>query len=290
MCRDARGQRDVADHLVVVHPADAARSHEAPDTLGHGPGALQPGRRQQNRELLAAVTGDAVAPLHAGLERLADGADHAVAEEVAVPVVDALEVVDVGHDDAELLPLGDGIRDHGGDPFVEGAAVQQAGEAVEQGLLADAHQFPAQFLDLLGARGQAFVHAVHDGPHRSRVVVGGADEPRHLAIHGCLYQLLAEHLELGAVDIGLAAGGRRGIGHIGDDALQVVTEPGHDFLVQIGDVLVVEASGRGFVELAAIAGEGVDLVAEPGAEAADVLVPDGVRDGMNARFLAGHVG
>ena len=106
------------------------------------------GLGQQHGELLAAIARHDVAALHRGLEDLGDGAQHAVAEHVAVGVVDLLEVIDVDEDETQGLAGVGECRD----ALVEPPPVQEPRQAVQQHFLAHAIELVAQLVDF-AARG-----------------------------------------------------------------------------------------------------------------------------------------
>ena len=102
-----------------------------PDLLGDDVGAGRIGLGQEDDELVAAVAGGRVDAPDAGRDDVADAAQDAVAVEVAVPVVDGLELVEVHHQQAEPA-RGAGAP---GDLALEGgeeeAAVEQAGQRID---------------------------------------------------------------------------------------------------------------------------------------------------------------
>ena len=87
----------------------------------------------EDGELVAAEARDQVVGSQRARERLGDGDEHPVADRVSVPVVDRLEVVDVGHRDDEA----GAVRPQ---PFaaraLEGAAVGDVGQRIDGGFAA----------------------------------------------------------------------------------------------------------------------------------------------------------
>ena len=89
---------------------------------------------EDDRELIAAETADLVAPTNGIPEHARDGGQHVVAAEVAVLVVDALEVVEVDeHERDRRVQL---VCQRRGQQLVEPAAVEQPCELVAPAELA----------------------------------------------------------------------------------------------------------------------------------------------------------
>ena len=81
--------------------AESVPAHQAPQTVGHVKGCVQRSLRQQHDELFASVTAtDIVAALVAPDEQT-QVLQNRVAPLVTVGIVDALEVIDVYHDQAQ---------------------------------------------------------------------------------------------------------------------------------------------------------------------------------------------
>ena len=111
------------------------------DPLAHALGelvrALEPGLRQRDGHLLAAVARRLVDLARGLAQRVGDLLEHLVALQVPVGVVDALEVVDVEHDQPELVAEAPRALDLGRDDLLEAAVVEQAGQLVRDRLALD---------------------------------------------------------------------------------------------------------------------------------------------------------
>ena len=151
----------------------------------------------EHGELLAAVARQHVLGAQGVVEHADDRAQHVVADEVAVRVVELLEVVDVEHEQRQRLGVALGEADLGAEPLEEVAAVERAGEPVAQRRL---EQLPLR-------------------PLLDRVVAGEL-EHRRLAdadLHALLEHALLHAL---AVDVGAVLraeiGQERAVGDGGD--------------------------------------------------------------------------
>ena len=130
------------------------------------------GGRQDRQKLFSAIAGD-----HVGLAQpLANAqrhfAQHGVSGQVAIGVVDALEVVDVQHQESQRFPLAPSARAQRWQQVLQGTAVVQTGEAVVRG----------QGVLLLQGKFHLHQHKAHavdqqNGHHRK---IG---QPLHLARH-----------------------------------------------------------------------------------------------------------
>ena len=110
-------------------PAPQQRLHLAARAVGAG-------ARHQQAELLAAVAAGHVAAAAVVGEQRAEGGEQPVADGMAMQVVDALEVVEVDDHQRHRLRLAPGEREQRRQRVVEVAAVEQAGQRVARGLLA----------------------------------------------------------------------------------------------------------------------------------------------------------
>ena len=108
-----------------------------PDPLGELERAVAAGLRQRDDELLAAVARRLVDAARLLREDPADPAQDLVALEVAVGVVDLLEVVDVEHHQRQLVTEALGARRLLRDQLAEAPLVGEPGELVGDRLLGD---------------------------------------------------------------------------------------------------------------------------------------------------------
>ena len=109
---------------------------------------------QDHRELVAADAAGDVGVAHDLADALGDLGEHGVAGEVADAVVDRLEVVEVEDDQREPAVVALGARDLARERLVEVAAVVQAGQRVEVGVLARLAEAP-RVLDRRARRARA---------------------------------------------------------------------------------------------------------------------------------------
>ena len=103
-----------------------------PDLLGQDERAGRVGLGKQGDELVAAVAGGRVDPADALGDDLADAAQHPVALEVAEPVVDRLELVEIHHQQAEAAPRPRAAGDLAIDRREEEGPVEEAGQRVDR--------------------------------------------------------------------------------------------------------------------------------------------------------------
>ena len=163
------------DPATVLHAV-----HGVHEPLGGGVRALAVGAGQQHGELVAADAGDDVVRAQRVPQRRARRADHLVADVVAERVVDRLEVVEVD----QHHRAGRAVVDHRAELALEAAPVEQLGERVVVGLVAQLDLQPAPLgdVDHLGQQHAARVlvdqaREVHLRPARRAV----GDEHPHLA-------------------------------------------------------------------------------------------------------------
>ena len=124
---DAGGEvetRDVADR-----PSRDRRLDPPVELVG----LAEPGLGEDHRELVAADAARNVGAADDAEHPLGRLGEHAVAGEVADPLVDRLEVVEVDEHEAEAPVVAVRARDLAGQDLVEVAAVVQAGQRVEVG-------------------------------------------------------------------------------------------------------------------------------------------------------------
>ena len=124
----------------------------------------------------------------------ATSAQHAVADAMAVSVVDPLEMVDVADRDADRRALALEI----GELLLEGAAVGQVGERVAARLLAGFGELDAQRLRLVAGGGELALGRLGALDHR----LGDRGERRRAAV---LLQLGDAGFEVAAVALRLGA-------------------------------------------------------------------------------------
>ena len=126
---DADRQRRLAaaDRQLDGHRVDAE-----PDLLGQDEGAGRIGLGQEHHELVAAVAGGGVDLADAEGDDLADAAQDTVAVEVAEPVVDRLELVEIHHQQAEAAARAGAAGDLALDRGEEEGPVEQAGQRVDR--------------------------------------------------------------------------------------------------------------------------------------------------------------
>ncbi len=125
---DADGDRDAAGPVL-----DGRLRHGAADPFG-GLGDVVTARPgQEDQELLATVADQHVALADDAPADPRDGAQDTVADEVAVCVVDGLEVVDVEHEDAERTLGADGPRELLAQAAQPEPAVVGVGERIDRG-------------------------------------------------------------------------------------------------------------------------------------------------------------
>ena len=140
------------------------------------------------------------------VQQAAEGGEQAVAGVVAVLVVDALEVVEVDDRGGERLALALRQRPHRRQRVVEVAAVEQPGELIARGLLA---QRLLQRLHLVDLLRQRLVRRLQLGAR----ALGGA------ALGVLLVELVLQHQQLGLQRRGLVVGARRQLRALGGQAL-----------------------------------------------------------------------
>ena len=107
------------------------------DPFGELRRAVEVGSGQQEHELLPAPAADGVDVAASFLERPGELAENDVAGRMAVAVVDALEVVEIGQDDRKRPAETLDARELGCELVLELAAVGEAGEPVDPSLALD---------------------------------------------------------------------------------------------------------------------------------------------------------
>ena len=127
---DRDGERADAGNLELAEPL-----HEA---LGDMFRIALVAGAHDHAELFAAQPADDVIRPHADAERVGERAEQLVADPVTVHVVDALEVVDVEHQDRDGLVRSARVLQRGEQPLVEAAVVEEAGQGVRLRLMLEA--------------------------------------------------------------------------------------------------------------------------------------------------------
>ena len=117
--------------------AGEAVGHLHAEVFGQLQGTLDVGLRHQHRELVAGEAGDDVGGADAFAQRPGDPADQVVALLVAEQVVDLLQPVDVDHHHRAATAVTGGEVHVGVEPGTEGAPVEQRGERVVVGEIAE---------------------------------------------------------------------------------------------------------------------------------------------------------
>ena len=112
--------------------------HGGADALGEHVGAVLVGVGREDRELLASDASGPVEPALRAADRVRHAPEDVVAGGVAVHVVHALEAVEVADDQAERLVGAAGALELDVEDLLEAAAVEQLGERIVVGRVAEA--------------------------------------------------------------------------------------------------------------------------------------------------------
>ena len=171
------------------------RAHRVEHGGGDRVGLLRRRLGQQDRELVAAEAGEHVGLAQAAAQRVGDAHDQLVAGRVAERVVDRLEVVEVEHDRRALRAVALDVGDVALELALERAAVEQAGQRVVVGHVAQLGLVAAALGDVLHLReeverlavGVAHQRRVDRHPHRA---AGGVQVAALGAVAG---ELALEH-------------------------------------------------------------------------------------------------
>ena len=132
--RGAEGQGDGAVIAGLVARDELAPHQPQADLIGDDARRVETGLRQDDGEFLATVARRRVAAFDRVGERLGDEAQHLIADLVTVSVVEALEMIDVGDEQAQRLVVVRGLAHRLAQTHLEGFAVRNAGERVGQRL------------------------------------------------------------------------------------------------------------------------------------------------------------
>ncbi len=106
--------------------------HASPDALCHLDGNLAGGAGHHNRELFPAVPGTDVEDAHASPKQVGNIAQRAIAFQMTERVVDPLEVIDVDHQQREILLLATSTLDFGLKPSLKVPAIEKAGDGIDR--------------------------------------------------------------------------------------------------------------------------------------------------------------
>ena len=123
------GKRYLARH-------ERRRGHSGAQALGLGQARLPVGAGQDRQKLLAAVAPDGVIMAARLLHAPRRLAQHGVPGQVAMRVVDHLEMVQIHHDQGQRAPLPHGPFGLDPEDFEDAAPVEQAGESIVGSLVA----------------------------------------------------------------------------------------------------------------------------------------------------------
>src|SRR5215469_3677731 len=113
-----------------VFDIERGRTHHVAQTFGDDHCRVLVGLRQQDHELIAAITKGIVDQAQVGFDFEADLGKQLASDEVSVSVVHLLEVIEVNEQYAELISKAVGAIDLGFQRFVEVAGVVEAGAVV----------------------------------------------------------------------------------------------------------------------------------------------------------------
>ncbi len=164
---------------------------------------------QDGDEFLATIASREITALDVGFERHGDEAQHLVAGLVAPGVVEALEVIDVDQHQAQRLAAVARLAQQARDAVVEGLAVIDLGQRIEQGFAADILEVALQRLDIVARGGKAQLELVVGDLHAAgfrQQAVGDLAQAGGIEIVG--REVAARHLQRGRI------GARRGHGGV----------------------------------------------------------------------------
>ena len=197
-----------------VRQRDRRLAHQLGHLLGHEIGLLGLHMREQHAELVAAQPGHAVDLARAPPKRGRDRPQQRVAGGVAVLVVDALEAVDVDHQQRGVLAEAPAALELRVDVALEAAPVVHEGQRV-------ALRVAAQ--PLLGELARRAVQQAHDGMARGAVLVaddrgaGGDPDRVPVRVADARVHLVSLRAALDEIDEGrLVHGGVVGVGQLAD--------------------------------------------------------------------------
>src|SRR5579872_5412613 len=158
---DAEGSRDRTNALTARAQHPLLGLELVADAVGDMGGVVELGVRENDRKFLAAVARRGVSPLDVARKQFAEKLQHHVADRVAEPVIDLLEMVEIGHDQTHVgiivLRLLYLLEEIG----VEEAAVAERGQRVAHAKFVGLGEIGAQFGDLLARLLQAPGEVVH---------------------------------------------------------------------------------------------------------------------------------
>ncbi|MEY9807654.1 hypothetical protein ABIF30_007261 [Bradyrhizobium elkanii] len=230
---------------------------------------------QHHGEFLAAIAGGDVLALDVLLQRLRHQPQHLIAGEMAVGVVERLEVVDVEHQERQRLAAGErGLHRHV-DRAVEIFPVAEAGERIGQALGADRLEAVLQVADLRLRQREPVLQRLIGLAHLARRFYQAIDDCLDVIAGGRARKLVAGADEAGVIGRGHAE-------RVGDqlhDGVDLADDAGADLVdavrgLDVRKVGFVDLLEIGFRELAAARQRLVDDLVERRVVSGRVDVPD----------------
>ena len=232
---DADRQRERRDPVRSrVHAGQGAREHATGDHQAR----LDVGVRQDDREFVAA---DAVGTV-ATADRAEGDATHRrqqlIAERVSLLVVDLLQVVHVHEQQRERRPVTRGLLELAAELLLERAVVPEAGQAIEErvlaGLTVEVHQAGAFLFQHRRSRrigrvmraitqGTIDAQTTRNGDREAVAAAGTRPEPLHRGDAHEQHELDRQHLDDAAADVrgGRGAAGGRGVRWLGHRSVPI---------------------------------------------------------------------
>ncbi len=230
------------------------------------------GLRQQYGEFLATEAGGGVLALGLAAEGLGDETDHAVSDQVAMRVVDFLEVIDVGHQQARGIDrfrvLEGGIQ-----CLVQGRTVGQAGQRIGIGLVPFAFQFLLQFGDLSRLAIEIVLHRLAGLLHLPCFVDNRAHHVAQFPDLLVLAQVVRQAVETAAVLLGIGAGAGHRFSHLLDDRRDLGTDLEQVVDIAFGDVAIEQIQVYVISKPSAGGDHVIDGAIQAGIGAGDVFEP-----------------
>src|SRR5262249_21299724 len=128
--RDSDRYGDDTEPLAGRPPLQLAAHDPETQALGNRNRALQPGIWKQDRKLLASVSGREILSFDRLGEHRSDQAQHAVAGEVTVAIIEPFEGVDVDHQEGERGPVGLSLRNRLLERTIEATAIGKRSQCI----------------------------------------------------------------------------------------------------------------------------------------------------------------